>query len=635
MDQLQKEAVEAVELPQAPEVEATEAVEEPAAVVEQQEQATPEEVVAVVSAVAAVVEAKEAAEAVEKEVAEVEQTEKLPTDPAALLEVLASDIQQMPLSQLKTRIEEIKVLFYKLIRAEDDTARARFVAAGGAADDYTPETTPAEARFKELLAIYRTRRDEATQASEEQKAANYAAKLGLIEELKALVDSTETMGQTFDKFRDIQARWKEIGIVPIAHTKDLWETYHHHTENFYNFVKINKELRDIDLKKNYEAKLALCETAEELNNLPSAVAAFNELQKLHDAYREAGPVAVEYKEALWERFKAASARINKRHQEHFDALRAAQEQNLAMKEELCAKAEECAAMPLTSVSEWNAVQEQIAELQKVWKTIGFAPKKDNNKIYERFRAACDKFFAAKRAFFAGLKGEMDDNLQVKEELCVQAEALSESEDWKATTDALIELQRKWKESGPVARRHSEAVWRRFRTACDKFFERKDAHFKESDGQYAENLAAKEAILAELEALEASEALTFDLLKETMGRYTAVGFVPIKQKDRLAKAYKAVCDRLFDRLRGSEGAQRMERLRGRIDEAKASGRGGTERDKLTAKLRGLQGEISTLENNIGFFAHSKNAGSLVEGVQRKIAQLKEQEAEIKQAIKQLS
>lgn len=632
MDQHEKEVLEVAQAAQAPVVEAEEVATEATAAVEQQ--ATPEKAVEAVEEVETV-EAVEAVEEVETVETEEEKGEKLPTDPAALLEVLATDIQQMPLAQLKTRVEEIKVLFYKLIRAADDMARTRFVAAGGHADDYKPETTPAEARFKELLSIYRTRRDEAIQASEEQKAANYAAKLALVEELKALVDSTETLGQTFDKFRDIQSRWKEIGIVPIAHTKDLWDTYHHHTENFYSFVKLNKELRDLDLKKNYEAKLALCEAAEELYNLSSPVAAFNALQKLHDDYREAGPVAIEHKETLWDRFKAASARVNKRHQEHYDEIRGQQEQNLAMKEELCAKAEECAAMPLTSVSEWNSVQEQITEMQKVWKTIGFAPKKDNNKIYDRFRTACDKFFAAKRAFFAGLKSEMDDNMQAKEALCVQAEALAESDDWKATTDALVELQRKWKESGPVARRHSEAMWKRFRTACDKFFERKDAHFKESDGQYAENLAAKEAILVELAALEAAEGLTFDLLKETMARYTAVGFVPIKQKDRLAKAYKSVCDKLFDRLRGAEGAQRMDRLRERVGEARAAGRGGSERERLQFKLKGLQGEISTLENNIGFFANSKNAGSLVEGVERKIAKLKEQEAEIKQAIKMLN
>lgn len=630
MDQLENTAPETIA---APEVQAEETAQEAVAAVETtiEVEQTPE-APAEAQAKAPVAEVTEAQE---EQVAEVATGEKLPTDPAALLEVLATDIQQMPLAQLKTRVEEIKVLFYKLIRAADDMARARFVAAGGDGDAYKAETTAEEARFKELLTIYRTRRDAAITASEEQKAANYAAKLALIEELKALVDSTETIGQTFGAFREIQHKWKEIGIVPIAHTKDLWETYHHHTENFYSFVKLNQELRDMDLKKNYEAKLALCEAAEELYNLDSAVAAFNALQKLHDDYREAGPVAIEQKESLWERFKAASARVNKRHQEHYDEIRGQQEQNLAMKEELCSKVEECAAMPLTSVSEWNAVQEQIAELQKVWKSIGFAPKKENNRIYDRFRAGCDKFFGAKRAFFSGLKSEMDDNMQAKEALCVQAEAMSESEDWKATTDALVELQRKWKESGPVARRHSEAMWKRFRTACDKFFERKEAHFKESDGQYAENLAAKEAILAELVAMEAAEGVTFDMLKETMGRYTAVGFVPIKQKDRLAKAYKAVCDKLFERLRGAEGAQRMDRLRDRVGEARAAGRGGSEREKLQFKLKGLQGEISTLENNIGFFANSKNAGSLVEGVARKIAQLKEQEAQIKQAIKLLN
>lgn len=567
------------------------------------------------------------------EVAQIE-SQDLPSDLDELLKILASDIQHMPLSQLKERVEAIKVLFYKIVRARDEASKVTFVADGGAPEDYKAVISEEESRFKELLSIYRTRRDSAVQATEEQKAANYTAKLALIEELKSLVDSTETMGQTFAAFREIQNRWKEIGIVPIAHTKDLWETYHHHTENFYNFIKINKELRDLDLKRNYESKLELCERAESLLENPSATSAFNELQKLHDLYREAGPVASELKEQLWERFKAASARINKRHQEYYDSLREEQEANLALKEGLCVKIEELAGLPLTSVNEWNSVQEQIAEIQKVWKTIGFAPKKDNNRIYERFRAACDKFFAAKRAFFSTLRNEMDEHLQAKIDLCEMAEALSQSEDWKATTDALIELQKRWKDSGPVSRRHSEAVWKRFRKACDTFFDRKSEHFKESDSQYNSNLDAKLAIIEELRAVESSEELTFDSLKEIMGRFTAIGFVPIKQKESVAKQYKAIVDTLFEKLRAKEGSGRIERYKERVGQMRqggaASGAGnriGSERDKLYKKMKDLQAEIATLENNIGFFSKSKNAGALVESVERKIDKIKAEIEEI--------
>lgn len=564
-----------------------------------------------------------------------EQASDLPADLDGLLEILATDIQQMPLAQLKGRIETIKVLFYKIVRARDEVNRAKFIEEGGVADEYKAAVSVEEARLKELLTIYRTRRDSAVQATEEQKAANYAAKLELIEELKSLVDSTETMGQTFAAFRDIQNKWKEIGIVPIAHTKDLWETYHHHTENFYNFIKINKELRDLDLRRNYEAKLELCERAEALMEVESATSAFNELQKLHDLYREAGPVAAEYKEQLWERFKAASSRINKRHQEYYDSLREEQEHNLALKEELCTKVEEFAALPLTSVAEWNSVQDQITELQKVWKTIGFAPKKDNNRIYERFRAACDKFFAAKRAFFGTMRSEMDENLQVKTDLCVMAETLAESDDWKATTDALIELQKRWKSSGAVSRRHSDAIWKRFRAACDKFFERKSAHFKDSDSSYADNLAAKLAIIDELVALESAEGLSFDKLKEVMGRFTAIGFVPIKQKESISKRYKEVVDRLFERLRAAEGSSRIERYKERVGQMRTTsgaGRVSSERDKLYKKMKDLQAEIATLENNIGFFAKSKNAGALVEGVERKIENIR---AEVEQVVAKIA
>lgn len=614
--------------------EATEVVEPTAVAVEAVAEVTEPTDPAVVEGVVAEAAVQDVVEPITEQVIEQksadESSDDLPSDLNGLLEILAADIQQMPLAQLKGRIETIKVLFYKIVRARDEVNRAKFIEEGGVADEYKAEVSPEETRLKELLTIYRTRRDSAVQATEEQKAANYAAKLELIEELKSLVDSTETMGQTFAAFREIQNKWKEIGIVPISNTKDLWETYHHHTENFYNFIKINKELRDLDLKRNYEAKLELCERAEALMEVESATSAFNELQKLHDLYREAGPVAAEYKEQLWERFKAASSRINKRHQEYYDSLREEQEHNLALKEELCIKVEEFAALPLTSVAEWNSVQDQITELQKVWKTIGFAPKKDNNRIYERFRAACDKFFAAKRAFFGTMRSEMDENLQVKTDLCVMAETLCESDDWKATTDALIELQKRWKASGAVSRRHSDAIWKRFRAACDKFFERKSAHFKDSDSSYADNLAAKLAIIDELAALESADDLNFDKLKEVMGRFTAIGFVPIKQKESVSKKYKEVVDRLFERLRAAEGSSRIERYKERVGQMRTTsgaGRVSSERDKLYKKMKDLQAEIATLENNIGFFAKSKNAGALVEGVERKIEKIRTEVEEV--------
>ena len=378
-------------------------------------------------------------------------------------------------------------------------------------------------------------------------------------------------------------------------------------------------MRDLDLKKNYEQKLALCEQAEALVLEPSIVEAFHKLQKLHDEWREIGPVANEYKEVLWNRFKEASSRINKQHQEFFENIKQEQLRNLELKSELCVKAEELAQQPLTSRKEWNKASEKLFEIQKVWKTIGFAPKKDNNAIYERFRNACDKFFEAKRTYYAGLKGEMEHNLQLKTELCEAAEALRDSEEWKKTTDELIALQARWKEIGAVSRRYSDQVWKRFRAACDKFFERKSAHFASVDGEHEENLRQKLALLDEMAAADV-KAGGYDVIREFQRRWGEIGFVPIKQKDAVQKRYKAAVDALFSVLRGSERDRSMDRFREKVSTLKASGdrRLRSERERLYNKVRQLEQEIALLENNIGFFAKSKNAEALVADVRAKIA-----------------
>lgn len=368
-----------------------------------------------------------------------------------LVGLFARMLEEQPVQSIRRDVEALKIAFYRLRRAEVEAARRRFVEEGGAEEEFTPAVDGVETQFKELFREYRRRRDEFIANLEAEKERNLKIKLEIIEELKELVNSDETLNHTFTKFRELQQRWKETGIVPQQQVKDLWETYNLHVENFYNFIKINKELRDLDLKKNYEQKVALCEQAEALLLEPSVVEAFHKLQKLHDEWRETGPVANEYKEALWERFKAASSRINKQHQEHFEALKAEQVKNLGLKTELCVATEELAAQPLTTRKEWNRASDRLLEIQKTWKTIGFAPKKDNNRIYERFRTACDRFFEAKRQFYAGVKAEMEHNLQLKLELCEAAESLSGSEEWKKATDELIALQARWKQVGAVAR----------------------------------------------------------------------------------------------------------------------------------------------------------------------------------------
>lgn len=554
---------------------------------------------------------------------------------AELTDTMAEMISSRPVQNLRADVEAIKIAFYKASRAATEAKRAEFVEAGGNPDEFVPDENPQELRFKELLNQYREKRDQFTQTTQQEKEEALKTKLSIIDELKELVNSSETVGNTFAAFRALQQRWKEAGIVPQEKIKDLWETYHYHVENFYNYVKINKELRDLDLKKNYEIKLELAEQAEALMLDPSATNAFNKLQKLHDAWREAGPVAPEFKDALWERFKEASTQINKRHQAYFEGIKEEQKQNLALKTELCSKAEGLAEGSFTTRAAWNEASEQIVEIQKVWKTIGFAPKKDNTKIYERFRAACDKFFEAKRSFYNEVKSEIEDNLQAKLDLCMQAEALQQSEDWKAATDTLIALQKQWKEIGATSRKHSEAVWKRFRTACDTFFARKAEHFGSQESKYAENLARKEQILDELRlTVQDKVDVTFDRIKEYQRRWSEIGFVPAKQKDAIQTEYRKVVDQLFDMLRGEERGRHIANFREKVSKIQQGGvrKVNQERERMYNKVRQIESDIQIWENNIGFFAKSKNAEALMREVQNKINKAKEQISTLVEKVK---
>ena len=549
-----------------------------------------------------------------------------------LVEILAQKVHNEPVQTLRGTIEAIKIAFYKAHKAEIEVLRRQAIEAGGDPDNLNLPTDTSEVALKALIAEYRTKRDEYIAGLEKSKENNLKVKLGIIEELKALINSNETINHTFATFRELQQRWKEAGPVPQANVKDLWETYNHHVENFYEYIKINKELRDMDLKRNYEAKLALCEQAEALFIEPSVVSAFHSLQKLHDEWREIGPVAAEYKEPLWERFKEASSRINRRHQQHFEEIKQEQQQNLELKTKLCEQTEELNATACESRKEWNKASEKLLEIQKVWKTIGFASKKENSRIYERFRAACDTFFERKRNYYSGLKDQMEDNLALKTQICEQAEAIMNSDDWKTTGDHLIELQRRWKEIGPVPRRQSDAVWKRFRAACDTFFERKSAHFSSVDSEHKENLSLKRALLDEMAAFDLS-GITFDAIKEFQRRWSEIGFVPIKQKEAIQKQYKEVVDKLFGALRGNERERNFDKFRNRISTLKQSGdkRLRYERERLYNKVKQLEADIATLENNIGFFAGSKNAESLVAEVRVKIAKAK---ADMAEAIKKV-
>ena len=543
-----------------------------------------------------------------------------------LVDYFASLLENKPVQNMRYDVEAVKVAFYKKHRAEIDEAKKKYVEEGGDVENFTPAVDGYEVRLKELFGLYRERREEYMNELEKSKEENLKVKLQIIEELKALVEGGETVGHTFQTFRQLQQRWKETGVVPQANVKEIWETYNLHVENFYNVVKINKELRDLDLQRNLEAKVALCEAAESLVGEESIVAAFKKLQDLHEQWREIGPVVAEQKEVVWERFKEASSRINRQHQEHFEAIKEEQKKNLALKAELCEKAEELATELLTTRKEWNKASDKLIEIQKVWKTIGFAPKKDNAKIYERFRKACDKFFELKRGFYESIKSEMEHNLQLKLEICEAAEAIQDSEQWKKTADELIALQKRWKEIGSVARRHSDVVWKRFRAACDHFFARKSEHFASVDAEHAGNLAQKVALVEEIENYDINGG-SIENIKEFQRRWSEIGFVPIKEKEALQKRYRAAIDHLFAVLRSGDKERGAERYRNKISGMK--GNGGklrNERDRLYNKVKQLESDIATLENNIGFFSRSKGAEALIRDVQHKIERAKEEMAE---------
>ena len=553
-------------------------------------------------------------------------------DKEGILARLAEKVSEDPSSELRNEVEALKVAFYKLHRADMEVRRKAFFEENGADAEYKPqELDDSELRFKHLYGIYRTKRDEATALSDKEKEENYKAKLEIIEELKQLVDSEEALNTTFAKFHDLQARWRAIGQVPQTRVSDLYETYNLHIENFYDYVKINKELRDLDWKRNLEAKSALCEQAEALAEATSIVEAFHKLQKLHEEWREIGPVALEHKESLWERFKAASTTINRRHQEHFESIEAEQIRNFERKTALCEEIEKMVAEAPTSHKVWNKVSERLQEIQAEWRTIGFAPKKDNNKVYDRFRAACDKFFETKHSFYSEAKDDMAKNLEIKNSLCERAEAIVERTDWAKATEELLALQAEWKKSGTVARKYADVVWKRFRAACDKFFERKSQHFSSVDNEYSANLAAKQALLEEMAQ---ATVKSFDEIKNFQRRWSDIGFVPIRHKEELQKQYKAALDKLFAIVRGADREQQMNRFKDKVASMRDAGdkRLRSEREKLYNRVKQLEQEIQTLENNIGFFAKSKGAEAMIAAVEDKIAKAKRDMADVIERIK---
>ena len=540
--------------------------------------------------------------------------------------------------EIKEDIDAIKAVFYKNLNDNIEEAKKKFLEDDEIEEEFVAPEDPYEGDMKDLLKKFRLLKIEQNRQLEKEKEENLKLKYQVIEDIKSLINNEESINKTFNEFRDLQRKWREIGLVPQSKMKNLWDTYHFHVENFYNYIKINKELRDLDLKKNLEAKIVLCERAEELLLEPSIIKAFNTLQKYHEQWREIGPVPIEQKDDIWERFKAATSKINKKHQEFFENRKSEQKKNLDAKIALCEKVEEILAQEILTHKEWDDKSRELVELQKLWRTIGFAPRKDNNKIYDRFRTTCDKFFDAKRSFYSKNKEHQQNNLQLKIDMCVEAEAMKDSTDWKKTTLDFIKLQKKWKEIGPVPRKQSDQVWKRFRAACDYFFEKKSEHFSSLDTEQVDNLKAKQDLVEEIKAFKPGAAMDKNMssLKEVQRRWTEIGHVPFKKKDEVQNNYREAIHKLYDVLNLDEEQRNMLKFKTKMNTFSESNRGQNkmrfEREKYMNKLKQLESDLVLLDNNIGFFAKSKNAESLIADVKRKIENTKQKIENIKEKIR---
>ena len=562
---------------------------------------------------------------------------------AELVKLLEELVQSEDRMKLAKDAEAIKSAFYK--RLQKEKAEAGFgqePVAEPDAEAVEAETAEQEVEasaeevatnpfveiergFKALYVNYKKERAEYNKQLEKEREQNLAQKEDIIADLKALLEKQEDVNETFPQFREIQNRWRAVGPVPAQSYRNINETYQLYVEQFYDMVKINRELRDLDFKKNLEAKEEFCQLAEKLAENENVIEAFRELQKLHEQWKEFGPVAKEYREQIWDRFKAATAAVNKRYQAYFEAIKEVHAENLVKKTALCEKVEEIAEREVTDSNQWNAFSKEIEDIQKEWRTIGFASKKENQKVYDRFRAACDKFFSRKREFYNEYKDNINANLDKKVAICEMAEALKNSTEWKKTAEKLIELQQQWKEIGAVPRKKSEQLWKRFRAACDEFFAERDKNAKPENDFYG-NLKAKQALIEEIKAYELKhDASDAEAMKAFQARWNEIGFVPFKEKDNVAQAYKAALAQKFPRPSRNAQHRNARPARPQL----------SEKDRLIQKYHALEQDIVTYENNIGFFAMSKNAEPLIKQMQEKIEASKAELKALAQQIKALN
>ncbi len=541
-----------------------------------------------------------------------------------------------PVETVRGEVESLKQAYYKIRRNEVDELKKAFIEQGGDEKDFSAPEDTKENYLKELLSSYKEKKAAYLAEEEKVKAENYAVKLQLIEQLKMLCESQDDFNKLYNEFKDIQQKWKEIKLVPEEHANELWKEYQTYSEAFYDLIKINNQFRDYDFKKNLELKTALCEAVEKLQDEKDIISAFHQLQKLHQQWREIGPVAKDLREELWSRFKAASTVINKRHQQHFENLKAKEQENLEAKTAICEQIEGIDYTALKTFKDWDEKNNEVLALQQKWRTIGFTPKKHNTKIFERFRAACDVFFTKKTEFYKAIKTEMEKNLEKKRALCEKAEALKDSTDWKGTTEKLIALQKEWKTIGQVTRRHSDSIWKRFITACDYFFDNKNKNVSSQKSEEQANLEAKKALIEKVktmdESLETEEAIS--TLKEWIAEWNEIGHVPFKEKDKVYKAFHEAVDAQFDRLKVDQRDRRMKSYRNNVSEMAGKGKGKlySERDRLMRTYERMKNDLQTYENNIGFLSISSKGGSgLVKEMERKIEKLK---AEMELTVKKI-
>ena len=523
----------------------------------------------------------------------------------------------------RAEVEMLKQTYYKLHNAEIIAARDAFVAAGGNVEDFMPAADSDEENFKAQLGRIRELRAEALQALEKQKQEGLAKKLDIIEKIKNMAGSPEEADKNYDIFKNLQNEWKEVKMVPAERATELWKNYQLYVEQFYDQLRLNHEMRAYDFKKNLEIKTRLCESAEKLAEIEDPVSAFHQLQQLHQEFRETGPVEKEKREEIWTRFKEASTVVNKRHQQHFEALKAREEENLVAKTALCEKVEAIETENIKSFSEWETVTKQVLDLQVQWKTIGFTPKKMNAKIFERFRAACDSFFATKTAHFKNLRETYTANLAAKNALCEKAEALKDSTDWTATANKLIDLQKEWKRSGPVNHKTSDVVWKRFNDACNYFFEKKNAATAGQREEEAANWEKKNGVIADLEKLLAEPVENVQqAVRELQAQWNEIGHVPFRKKEKIYKRYREVCDRIYKELHISAGRRNLENFKKNVAE-KGGNELTRERNRLTNAYEAKKQEINNYETNLTFLnTKSKGANSFVKEINQKIERLKE-------------